>query len=204
MTQGASIRDRVTACIPALQGWTSVEKGIRLAELVVEAGAELSVELGVFGGRGVLSLAIGHACLGRGHVVGIDPWIASASLEGENDPTNEAWWREVDHQAVYRDFLAAAERCSLLQQCWVMRERSDVAVKVFADRSVGVLHQDGNHSEAVSTREVELWAPKLARGGCWVADDTDWRTTRRAQEALVGRGFALVEDHESWRIYRAP
>jgi hypothetical protein len=149
-------------------------------------------------------MAIGHAHLGHGHVVGIDPWTASASLEGDNDPPNEAWWRTLDYEAIYRGFLAAAERHGLSQQCWVMRERSDVAVKVFADSSVAVLHQDSNHSEEVSTREVELWAPKLAGGGYWVADDTHWRTTKRAQEALLARGFVLVEDHVSWRIFRGP
>ena len=40
--------------------------------------------------------------------------------------------------------------------------------------------------------------------GITLADDTDWPTTRRAQEMLLERGFGVVEDHGAWRVYRKP
>ena len=198
----ARLRQRVEGAIPPLHGWTTVDKGTRLAELVVIAGTDLSVELGVFGGRGTISMAIGHEALGRGAVLAVDPWERAASLEGVNDPANDAWWRELDHEAIHASFLGALDRTGVARWCRVLRERSRDAVARVADGSVMVLHQDSNHSEAVSTAEVEQWTPKLAHDGLWIADDTDWPTTRRAQERLAELGFAVLEDHTQWKVFR--
>jgi hypothetical protein len=198
------LRARIEAAVTPLHGWTTPDKACRLAELILETSAERSVEIGVFGGRGTIPMAMAHATLGHGYVVGIDPWEVAASLDGSNDPANDEWWRNVDHEAVFQSFLSALLQHHVLRFCRVMRERSATAVRLFADESVAVLHQDGNHSERISTLEVDIWAPKLARGGYWVADDTDWATTQGALKQLVERGFELIDDHGSWRTYRKP
>jgi hypothetical protein len=149
-------------------------------------------------------MAMGHEALGKGHVVGIDPWEMAAALDGENAPANDAWWSALDYDAIYEHFFVAVARLGLARYCRIMRERSDSAVRLFADDSVAVLHQDGNHSEAVSAAEVEIWTPKLMSGGYWVADDTDWATTQKAMRGLADRAFELVEDHGGWRVYRKP
>jgi hypothetical protein len=198
----AALRARIEACIVSLHGWTTVDKGLRLAELVLLAGAEVSVELGVFGGRGTIAMALGHQALGRGHVVAIDPWQKAAALEGVNDPENDAWWGRIDYEAIYESFTQALVASRVDACCRVLRQRSHVAAGEFADGSVAVLHQDSNHSEQVSSAEVELWAPKLRSGGYWVADDTDWPTTARAQCLLVEKHFAIVEEHPNWKVFR--
>jgi hypothetical protein len=200
----AALRARIEACIPPLHGWTTADKGVRLAELVVAAQARLSVELGVFGGRGTISLAIGHEALDDGYVAAVDPWEKTASLEGENAPENDEWWAKLDHEAIYQSFLKALADARVGALCRVMRCRSDVAVEAFEDCSIAVLHQDSNHSEQVSSSEVELWTPKLRRGGFWIADDTDWATTQKAQGLLVAKGFAVVEDHANWKVFLKP
>jgi hypothetical protein len=198
------LHQRITTMLTPLHGWTTPEKGARLAELVIETGAAISVEIGVFGGRGTLSLAAGHSTIKRGYVVGIDPWEVAASLDGANDPANDEWWSRIDYDAIYEHFLGALVSNRLARYCRIMRERSDSAVRLFADGSVAVLHQDGNHSEAISASEVDAWAPKLMAGGYWVADDTDWATTQQALRKLEALGFALLEDHGGWRVYRKP
>jgi hypothetical protein len=198
----AALRDRIEACIVSLHGWTTVDKGLRLAELVVAAEAGLSVELGVFGGRGTISMAIGHEALGRGFVAAIDPWEKAASLEGVNAPENDEWWGKLDHEAIYQSFLRALAEARVESLCRVLRQRSDVAVSEFEDGSIAVLHQDSNHSEQISSVEVELWTPKLRPGGYWIADDTDWVTTRRAQGLLEEKGFTVVEEHPNWKVFR--
>jgi hypothetical protein len=198
------LRARIAAAVPPLHGWTTPAKACRLAELILETSAERSVEIGVFGGRGTIPMAMAHAALGQGYVVGIDPWEVSASLAGSNDPANDEWWRNIDHEAVFQSFLTALLQHHVMRYCRVMRERSDTAVRLFDDESVMVLHQDGNHSEWISTHEVDVWTPKLAHGGYWVADDTDWATTQGALKELHARGFELVDNHGSWRTYRKP
>ena len=197
-----SLRARVEGAIPSLHGWTSVDKGARMAELVVLARAPLSVELGVFGGRGTISLAIGHEAIGAGEVLAIDPWERAASLEGVNAAENDDWWGKLDHDAIYASFVEALRTTGVERWCRVLRERSADAVRRVRDGSVAVLHQDSNHSEAISCAEVEQWVPKLAADGYWIADDTDWPTTQRAQARLSALGFAAVEDHTSWKVYR--
>ena len=198
------LRARIELALPPLHGWTTPDKGVRLAELIVESDADSSVEIGVFGGRGTIAMAIGHQTLGHGCVTGIDPWEINASQEGVNAQANDDWWAQVDHDAIYEQFITALVNNGVVRQCRVMREHSLTAVRLFGDRSVDLLHQDGNHSEAISSAEVEIWTPKLRPGGYWIADDTDWPTTRRAQEMLVERRFELLEDHGGWRLYRKP
>lgn len=196
------LRARVAAALPPLHGWTSVEKGTRMAELVVAARSRVSVELGVFGGRGTIALALGHQALRDGYVIAVDPWSREASLEGENAADNDAWWAALDHDAIYASFLAALDATGTADRVRVWRERSAEAAERVDDGSVDLLHQDSNHSEAVSSAEVELWTPKLRPGGLWIADDTDWPTTQRAQARLVELGFAPIEDHGAWKVYR--
>ena len=198
----AGLRARVERAIPPLHGWTSVDKGARMAELVVIAGSRRSVELGVFGGRGTISLAIGHEARGEGEVLAVDPWERAASLEGENAPENDDWWGRLDHDEIFRSFVQALADTGAGRWCRVLRERSADAVRRVADGSVDVLHQDSNHSEAISTAEVEQWTPKIAPGGLWIADDTDWATTQRAQARLAELGFEVVEDRVSWKVCR--
>jgi Methyltransferase domain len=198
------LRVRITTALAPLHGWTTPEKGQTLARLILETGADRSVEIGVFGGRGTIAMAMAHQELGKGYVSGIDPWDVQASLEGVNDSANDEWWGKLDHEAIYEHFLAALVQHGIGRYCRIMRERSDTAVRLFADATVAVLHQDGNHSEQVSLTEVNLWSPKLASGGYWVADDVEWATTQRALARLAELGFEPIEDHGSWRVYRKP
>lgn len=198
----AGLLSRIEAAIGGLQGWCTPEKGVRLAELIAETDADLSVELGVFGGRATIAMAIGHQILGKGHVVAVDPWDVGAALEGKNDPLNDEWWSRVDLEAIYQDFVKAIDRLGLGPRCRVVRERSQEAARLLADGSVSLLHQDSNHSEEVGVAEIELWTPKLRPQGLWVIDDTDWPLTRRAQAVLMERGFVVSEDHGSWQVRR--
>jgi hypothetical protein len=200
----AALRARIEGSIPSLHGWTTIDKGLRLAELVVAVNADLSVELGVFGGRGTISLAIGHEASGHGCVAAVDPWQTAASLEGTNAPENDEWWSKLDHEAIYQGFRKALVDARVESWCRIVRRKSDVAAGEFDDGSVGLLHQDSNHSEEISSAEVELWTPKLLRGGLWVADDTDWATTAKAQHLLLAKGFTAIEDHTSWKVFRKP
>jgi hypothetical protein len=197
-----SLRARIEACIVSLHGWTSVDKGLRLAELVVMARADVSVELGVFGGRGTIAMALGHEALGGGCVVAVDPWQKAAALEGVNAPENDEWWGQIDYEAIYESFTKALVASRVDTYCRVLRQRSHVAAGEFADGAISVLHQDSNHSEQVSSAEVELWTPKLRAGGYWVADDTDWLTTARSQRLLVEKNFVIVEEHPNWKVLR--
>lgn len=187
---------------PTLHGWCTLEKGKRMAQLA--SGARLCVELGVFGGRGLISLAATLKDQGYGEAHGVDPFTAAAALEGTNAPANNEWWSQLNLDEIARSAQVAIDVLGLSDVARIIRSRSQDVVDRYEDESVDVLHQDSNHSEEVSCSEVELWTPKVRSGGYWIFDDTDWSSTARAQAALLTHGFAELEDHGSWKVYRKP
>ena len=190
--------------LPKLLGWCTVEKAKRMAELA--RGAHLCVELGVFGGRGLVAMALALKDQGFGSAHGVDPFTATASREGTNDPANAEWWARVDYDAVYRAADRALQRLDLFEHARIIIRHScePGVVDVYPNEGIDVLHQDANHSEETSCKEVKLWAPKIRAGGYWIFDDTDWASTQKAQRELEALGFKEIENHESWKVYRKP
>lgn len=188
--------------LPSMHGWCTCEKGKRMSELA--RGANLCVELGVFGGRSLISMAFALKDQGFGRAEGIDPYVAQASLEGTNDKANADWWESLDYGAIEASARDAVKRLGLEKHVEIIRSFSREAVGLYEDKSIDVLHQDSNHSEEVSCEEVGLWSSKMRSGALWVFDDADWPTTQKAQRELEAIGFLKIEDHKHWKVYRAP
>jgi len=186
--------------LPGLPGWCTPEKGKRMAELA--RGAQLCVELGVFGGRGLVAMALTLADQGFGRADGIDPYTPSAALDGSNAETNNTWWSQLDYEAIARTAQVALYRLGLMPYARLVRMTSREAVEFYIDGTLDFLHLDANHSEETSCEDVALWAPKMRPSGIWVFDDTDWESTKKAQLALEALGFREIEDHVSWKVYR--
>lgn len=195
------LQDRVTP----LPGWCYPEKAVRLADLIMHTGAMISVDLGVFGARSTLALAEGHRALGYGYVTGIDPWTAAAALEGTNDLVNEEWWSKLDLEAIYRAAMSTMCKHAVLPHWQMLRVHSRDGIGYFSDGSIGLLHQDSNHSPEVSQEELTLWIPKMATGAIWVMDDTNWPSLQETQQILMTTyGAILREDHTNWAVYQLP
>ena len=180
----------------SIEGWCTHEKAIRMMEFIPE-NASLAVELGVWGGRSLLPIAM--KC--PGDVYGIDAWNVDASLEGKNDVANDEWWSTINYNKMYSyaHNLMMEHNC---QNVKLLRMKSRDAVKLFEDNSIDFLHQDSNHSEEVSCEEVELYHSKVKQNGVWCFDDTNWPTTQKAQNILCSKGFKEIWDSGSWKIYR--
>jgi len=199
-TVRAGVEEIIERELPNLPGWCTVEKGKRMAELA--SGASLCVELGVFGGRGLVSMALALADQGFGRADGIDPFTPGAALEGTNAPANAEWWGHLDYEAVARVAQEELYKLKIVPHAHLVRMRSLDVVEFYDNGTVDVLHQDSNHSEEVSCAEVEAWAPKIKPDGFWIFDDTDWQSTKRAQDMLLWLGFDEIEDHVHWKVYR--
>jgi hypothetical protein len=161
------------------------------------------MELGVFAGRSLVALTLGARVSGAS-VYGIDPWTKVDSLEGTHDRQNSDWWAGLNYEQVFEWAKAAVAD---FDNVTLLRKRSDQVLDMSLDGEIDVLHQDGNHSEESSSREVELWLPKIKPGGIWIMDDIDWKVggkigTAKAQALLVERGFVEVENYGSWAVYK--
>lgn len=200
--------DELIATGMPVHGWMTPEKGRRLARLVAGLPhvAVRCVELGVFGGRGcaIMALAIKHCLGGAGDVIGIDPYTADAALEGTNAEENRVWWSKLNYAEILKSALEAFERLGVKEMINLRIARSQDVVNDYAPASIDLLHQDSNHSQEVSCWEVLAWSPKMRPGGIWVFDDTNWPSTRMAQNLLEGAGFTRIEQHDTWAVFRAP
>jgi hypothetical protein len=185
-----------------LQGWCSLEKAWWLADLIVGTRPSLLVESGVFGGRSIIPQAMALQHNGHGEIVGIDPWRLEASLEGDVGADNVELWTGMDLERIYVDFVRAVLGQHLTGHCSWIRRKSDEAVRLFPDGCIDIFHQDSNHSELISCREVTTWRAKIKRDGYWVLDDSNWETQRRAIELIKESGFRVLEDHGAWMLFR--
>jgi predicted O-methyltransferase YrrM len=182
-----------------IHGWCTVEKAKKLMSIITEMNPSLCVELGVFGGRSLLPIALAAK---NARVIGIDAWSKPACLEGTNDKANADWWAQIDYDYFYKytDDLMKSNGLSVE----LLRKKSNEVSHFFEDESIDFLHQDSNHSEEITCEEVELYWNKVCKGGIWVFDDINWKTTKKAQELLIENGYEEIYTPEKreWAVFR--
>lgn len=177
-----------------IEGWCTKEKALKMASLIKPNF--FCVELGVFGGRSLLPISL----MTKNVAIGIDAWEKEASLDGNNKKENDEWWSEIDYEKMfeYTKKLLSKYNCSSSK---LIKSKSTDVVDNFLDETIDFLHQDSNHSEEVSCKEVELYHKKVKHNGIWVFDDTNWETTIKAQNLLLSYGYKEIHDSGSWKIY---
>lgn len=195
-----NIKEQAWAVAQAMEGWCGRDRMEKLVELVTEYQPKCIVELGVYGGKSLIPMAMA-AQQYNGYALGIDPWTNEANLEGElNEHTQ--WWREHDLEAVYSRFMQAIPPLGLTYACRWLRMRGEDALPLFPDGSIDLFSLDGNHSELASTRDVQLWLPKVAAGGHLVMDDTSWTSMQKAVGLVKAAGFSVVHAGGGWTVFR--
>jgi hypothetical protein len=192
--------EAVSASIPVDNGGgASLLKVLLLAELIVAEELTRVVEIGVYRGRLFLPLGRLMARLGRGEMVGIDPYSAGAAVQRDVELQSidlVRWPSTIDWEAMYREVSDGIGRWKMGESARLIRKRGEEAAGLFADATIDLLHVDGNHDRAAVTRDVELYMPHLRNGGYLVMDDIAWPSVRPVYEELQPRHelvFELVE-----------
>ncbi len=178
---------RINSVVAGLPGWCSPEKAEALASMVLALKPTLAVEIGVFGGRSLQAIALAMQHVGRGRIIGIDPWSTHASLEGMADEANRAWWSHLDHEQIYQTCINGLSASTADRVTEIIRMKSDdVEPMEFID----LLHVDGSHEET-AYRDTVRFGAKVRVGGLFVADDLDWSSgaPRRGAQWLLDNGF---------------
>lgn len=189
-----------------LPGWCTTEKAEIMAHIILADRPGLIVEVGVFGGRSFLPLALANASNPAGLCVGIDPWSRAAAIEGmdphdADEQKNIEYWSTVPLGDVHRRCIEAIEGYQLWKTTALIQARAENVACLFRAASIDFLHIDGNHSPVTSCRDVNLWLPRCSIGATIVFDDTDWPSTRQALD-LMAQKCTLQEDYVKWRVYR--
>jgi predicted O-methyltransferase YrrM len=193
--------DDIAKLVPTLEGWTSVAKAQTFAALILGYRPSVTVELGVWWGRGSLSMALAHREIGKGMVYAIDPWSAEASIEGQlNKLDREHWNNQPAHENAFKVFTDQIQKLGVQNCIKPIRARSSEAP---IPEGIGLLLVDGNHGdEAVA--DVKRWAPKVVTGGFVYLDDLDWTggAVRRAEAHLKSIGFKELYNIETGAFYQ--
>lgn len=162
--------EQALAKIP--DGWTSERKAQIMASAILALQPAVTIEIGCWAGRGLISLALAHKWAGKGIVYGIDPYSAEASVEGQVNPADKEWWGKVDHEKFYKMAMENIQTFGVQDFCKLLRLKSDdVNIMQFAE--IGIVSLDGNHGQQ-AIRDIERYAPFIISGGFLFVDDVEW------------------------------
>lgn len=197
-----TVKEYVESEMPKLGGWLSPEKAYCMAEYISRhEKPEICVEIGVYHGRSLFLMAI--ALLERGTTgkcYGVDPWSKPSQAEGTTAISQDHWTQEefdVHHNAA----ASALRTLGLESNCLLIRSPSQYAAQLFP--FIDILHIDGNHSEPASCRDVEIYLPRVIRGGFIFFDDRHWPETQAAIKMLE-HSCTRVGYVDECNIYQKP
>jgi len=192
--------EQISTLVPSLGGWTSVPKAQTFAGLILSYRPMISVELGVWMGRGALSLALAHKDIGKGMVYAIDAWSPEASVEGQINEADRKHWGSANHEAAYQSVLKNVQVLGVQNCTTVIRKRTR---DVEPPDGIGFLIIDANHgNEAVD--DVKKWAPRVLSGGFVYCDDLEWAGggVLRAVAHLRSMGFRELYPIETGMMFQ--
>lgn len=180
------LKEHVCNVLPSLHGWCSREKALNFIDLVLETKPKVCVEIGVFGGSSLFPVASTLKFLGEGVIIGIDPWDKMECIKYFDPKEDEAhlnWWGKVNLERIYTSYIGMLRMFALEDRCITIKATSEKAASAVA--SIDILYMDGNHNEKVSTRDVELYLPKVCSGGYVWINDSLWPEMQAAVDLLM-------------------
>lgn len=185
-----TVYSSIETIVPVMGGWCSIKKAQHLASLIHAVRGEVTVEIGVHGGRSCIPMAMMHRALAFGSVMAVDAWKASASIMGQSAADQAYWGNQANHDSAKASFLQWIQNLRLEDFIKVVEADSNT---VAPPASIGVLHIDGNHGPQ-TIKDVERFAPHVMKGGFCVMDDLNWSNKGPAQaaELLAPLGFRTV------------
>lgn len=152
--------------LPTIPGWCTEEKAEALAKYVTTHQPQLVVEIGVFGGRSLLAIAVTLERNKYGRVIGIDSWDQNTSASGFSGADKE-WWLKLDHVPIKATCESAIKRHKLEAYIELIHATSRDALKAITalNAPIDLLHIDGNISQEQSLLDVQEYIPLVAKGG---------------------------------------
>lgn len=179
------LKQRTCKVLYSLFGWCSEEKALSFTDLVLEVKPEVCVEIGVFGGSSFYPVAAALKYLGKGKIIGIDPWDKLECIkyfDPIEDKANLAWWGVVNFNDICGAYFYMISKYGLENYTMTLKTTSEKAIDQIS--KIDILYIDGNHAEAMMAQDVSLYLPKVRQGGYIWINDTLWPTTQKAVELL--------------------
>jgi hypothetical protein len=178
-----SARKLVKASVADLQGWCSNAKSWLIYDLVRKSKPQVSVEVGIFGGRSLSIIAQALRDNESGIVYGIETWSGASAIRYRQDLANDFWWQNIDFIGIKRQFYKFFLEHHLIDVTKVIELSSEQAFQGIPE--IDFLHIDGNHSMFGAAQDVVNYFGKLKRGGYVIFDDINWASTCAGLEILM-------------------
>lgn len=172
--------------INSLDGWCSFEKCNKLYNLIIQTRPMHLVEIGVFGGKSLLSQAFALKDNQMGIIHGVDSWAITDCTDGMKDPAAINWWSTLDYEKIYNGCITAINTNNLQNYIQLHKTTSEEYINLI-DYEIDILHIDGNHEEEHSCKDVELYLPKVKYGGYIWFDDANWSQTQKAVQLIENK-----------------
>lgn len=151
-------------------GWTHTTKACIIAATIVALRPKYSIEIGVYAGKGLVAMALAHKAISFGMAIGIDPYSADASKQGQVKPEDAKFWSELNHEAVYQECLKQLQKWQVHGYVKLERCASD---DFEIPDGIGLVRCDGNHGSQAK-KDMMRYAPFVQRGGIFICDDVRW------------------------------
>lgn len=204
-TDQDKLKEDVVNTLPLLDGWCTKEKAIAFIDMVLTEKPKVWVEIGVFGGASLFPVLSAFKFLGEGSAIAIDAWDKIECIryfDPVKDKADLKWWANLNINQIHDSFQKMLIQFDLKKYCTTLRLTSESASKEIKE-PIDVLYIDGNHSEAVSVLDVELYLPKVRSGGYIWMNDAPWASRQKAIDILAGScDFVTFVDNGNCILFR--
>ncbi len=173
-------------------GWCGIAKSLAMARLILETRPRRVVEIGVYGGRSLIPQALALAHVGRGMLLGVDPWTNAAARSSAEGVQDQAWWGTVDLAGAKRACLEAIARFGVEGIVELMEVESTEAWARVAP-GLDIVHIDGGHASGVAHADATAGLARVAPGGYLWLDDVDLPGVAGARDFLAAHCDCLGE-----------
>lgn len=172
-----------------ITGWCPLEKAYDLALAVLVLRPVVVCEIGVWGGKSLIPMALACESINSGRVFAIDPWSGQASSAGYTGE-NFKWWSAQDHEKVYKSFVGHVDRLALKDRVVIQRSTSNDAN---VPEEIDLISVDGQHTDQ-AVMDVNRFCSRVRVGGIVMMDDLGWNNdgelpVAKAIDRLFELGF---------------
>jgi predicted O-methyltransferase YrrM len=202
-TETLTLAERINRAISSLDGWCTIRKAEMLSCLIQTNDCKTALEVGIYAGRSLIPMALTMKHLGRGYVIGVDPWSNCEATKVATNAENDKWWNELDLVLIKSSFHISLVKFGVLPFVKTLELNSEQAFAALADQKFGLIHVDGGHSEEQAYRDVTNWSTLLERGGILVMDDIEWETVKKARSWVLDHYELIQEVSENGNAYGA-
>jgi len=202
-----TLQQQILKATHDLHGWCSNEKSLALSNLVLALRPQTIVEIGVWGGKSLIPMAMTAQSISNPsyhpRIIAIDPWAAAESVKGQGEKDANWWGKEIGqqhHEMVYQKFIGKLQELGLRELVQVVRLASN---EYQPRQPIELLHLDGNHGPQAFT-DIRNYGPFIPVGGICVLDDLNWDggAVGKAAEWLKQNGFLELHPLGTGAVYQ--